>query len=56
MPVIVTKPEETEIWMTAPAEEALKLPRPLPDSVLTIVAHNVKQTSNVKQDQSPVPP
>jgi len=29
MPVILTKPEEIETWMTSPVEEALKLQRPL---------------------------
>jgi putative SOS response-associated peptidase YedK len=38
MPVILTNPEELEIWMRAPAEEALKLQRPLQDGELTIVA------------------
>jgi putative SOS response-associated peptidase YedK len=38
MPVILTTPEEYEIWLTAPAEEALKLQRPLPDDMLEIVA------------------
>jgi putative SOS response-associated peptidase YedK len=37
MPVILTEPEEVEIWLTAPAEEALKLQRPLADHVLKIV-------------------
>jgi hypothetical protein len=27
MPVILTTPDEIEIWITAPAEEALKQPR-----------------------------
>lgn len=31
MPVILTTPAEIEAWMTAPAEEALKLQRPLRD-------------------------
>jgi putative SOS response-associated peptidase YedK len=43
MPVILTKPEEIEIWMTTPAEEALKLQRPLPDGVLGIVARSEKK-------------
>jgi hypothetical protein len=43
MPVILTKPEEIEAWMTAPAEEALKLQRPLPDGFLGIVARGEKK-------------
>jgi putative SOS response-associated peptidase YedK len=43
MPVILTTPEEVEIWMTAPAEEALKLQRPLPDGTLRIVARGAKE-------------
>ena len=38
MPVILRTPAEIETWMTAPAEEALKLQRPLPDGALNIVA------------------
>lgn len=38
MPVILTTPEEVETWMTAPAGEALKLQRPLPDGALRIMA------------------
>ncbi|MBB4054044.1 putative SOS response-associated peptidase YedK [Devosia subaequoris] len=38
MPVILTEPDEIEIWLTAPKEEAIKLQRPLPDGVLEIVA------------------
>ena len=38
MPVILTTPEEYATWLTAPAEEALKLQRPLADGSLTIVA------------------
>jgi putative SOS response-associated peptidase YedK len=43
MPVILTKPTEIETWMTAPAEEALKLQRPLPDGMLEIVARGEKK-------------
>ena len=34
MPVILTKPDELEHWLTAPATEPLQLERPLADSAL----------------------
>ena len=37
MPVILTTETEIERWMTAPAEDALKIQRPLPDGTLKIV-------------------
>jgi putative SOS response-associated peptidase YedK len=43
MPVILTKPEEIEAWMTAPAKEALELQKPLPNDALRIVARGQKQ-------------
>jgi putative SOS response-associated peptidase YedK len=43
MPVILTTPEQLELWMTAPAEEALRLQRPLPDDALRIVARGAKK-------------
>lgn len=43
MPVILTTPEEIEIWMTASAADALKLQRPLPDGSLRVVARGAKQ-------------
>ena len=43
MPVILTTPDEVETWMTAPADEALKLQRPLPDRTLRLVARGVKE-------------
>jgi putative SOS response-associated peptidase YedK len=43
MPVILTSQDEIETWMTAPAEEALKLQRPLPDGSLKIVARGKKE-------------
>ncbi|MGD1884448.1 MAG: SOS response-associated peptidase family protein [Paracoccaceae bacterium] len=38
MPVILTKPEEIETWLTADVETALALQRPLPDGALRVVA------------------
>jgi putative SOS response-associated peptidase YedK len=38
MPVILTTKVGIEMWITAPAEDALKLPRRLPDGKLKIVA------------------
>ncbi|KAA8431269.1 SOS response-associated peptidase, partial [Acetobacter sp. DmW_125123] len=34
MPVILTQPDELDVWMNAPAEEALGLQRPLSDGRL----------------------
>lgn len=39
---ILTTPDEVEAWMTAPADEALKLQRPLPDGALRIVSRGIK--------------
>lgn len=43
MPVILRTPEEVDRWLTAPASEALKLQRPLPDGSLQIVARGEKE-------------
>ena len=43
MPVILTTPAECDLWLTAPAEEALALQRPLPDELLAIVARGEKK-------------
>ncbi len=43
MPVLLTTPDECETWMTAPAEEALRLQGPLADSLLSVVARGEKQ-------------
>jgi putative SOS response-associated peptidase YedK len=47
MPVILTTPDEIEIWMRAPAEVALKLQRPLPNGWLQIVATGRKSDGDV---------
>jgi putative SOS response-associated peptidase YedK len=43
MPVILMNAGEIETWLTAPAPEAMKLQRPLPDDALKIVARGEKQ-------------
>jgi putative SOS response-associated peptidase YedK len=35
-------PEEYDVWLNAPTEEALKLQRPLLDEILRIVAEGSK--------------
>jgi putative SOS response-associated peptidase YedK len=43
MPVILRTMDEVNTWLTAPAVEALKLQRPLPDGALWIVAKGTKE-------------
>jgi putative SOS response-associated peptidase YedK len=43
MPVILTTEEEFELWLRAPAAEAMTLQRPLADSELRIVARGCRQ-------------
>ena len=37
MPVLLTRQEEVETWLSAPIEDAIKLQRPLPDEELVII-------------------
>jgi putative SOS response-associated peptidase YedK len=41
--VILTTRDDIDLWMTAPAEDALKLQRPLADGALRIVARGEKE-------------
>jgi putative SOS response-associated peptidase YedK len=43
MPVILTTPEEIDLWLLADAPKALELQRPLPDGVLGIVASGERE-------------
>lgn len=43
MPAILTTRQEVDQWLSAPAAEALKLQRPLPDGALVVVARGEKQ-------------
>jgi putative SOS response-associated peptidase YedK len=42
MPVLLTKEEEFDTWLTAPTEDALKLQRPLPDAEMLVVAKGAR--------------
>jgi putative SOS response-associated peptidase YedK len=43
MPVILTSPDEWRRWLTAPAADALRLQRALPDGMLQIVAEGLRE-------------
>jgi putative SOS response-associated peptidase YedK len=43
MPVLLTLPDEWDIWLSCPLDEALRLQRPLPGYELQIVAKGVNE-------------
>ena len=55
MPVILTTPEECDVWLNAPVAEALALQRPLADGLLSIVARGEKQDPPKGDIGQPVP-
>jgi len=55
MPVILTKPDEWETWLTADWSEARALQRPLPDGSLKVVARGGKQDGGSSGELGPEP-
>lgn len=43
MPVILTRPDDWRLWLTAPTADALTLQRPLAEGLLRIVAEGVRE-------------
>jgi putative SOS response-associated peptidase YedK len=53
MPVILTTQAEVDLWMSAPAAQALTLQRPLPDDALVVVARGEKQDGAASPEIEP---
>jgi putative SOS response-associated peptidase YedK len=49
MPVILTSPEEIDLWLEGETPDALKLQRPLPNGLLRIVARGEKEDPPAKE-------
>jgi putative SOS response-associated peptidase YedK len=52
MPVILTTEEECDVWTRAPCEEAGQLQRPLPNTMLRIVASGEREDPPPERAQS----
>jgi putative SOS response-associated peptidase YedK len=50
MPVILTKPEEFDVWLDGPVNDAIALQRPLPHELLRMVATGEKSDQVLVDD------